>query len=340
MNNVFNPKSINSIVTYAKKLKNKTLRQACGAEIEKHEYKGKGNFGQLVEKFYFGYEPNSKAEADFVDVGMELKCTPLKTLKNGNYRSKERLVLNIINYLEVHQEKFETSSFWKKNAHLLLVFYLHDKEKDILDYLIKLVDDWEYPNQDLLIIKRDWETINQKIKFLTLYTFSTENWKRPEKEISFLFTLLENFLSKKIDKLIKNRIKLKIIGSKKKFSIKLQKLLNESEKKTTLNKRLQINLALNYGSKYELLNAIKLVNKNKQKITEKNIENNLYTKGIPNPDLLIRTGNTQRLSNFLLWQLAYTEIFFEKKLWPEFNRNDYKRILDNFKKLKRNFGNI
>ena len=124
MNNVFNPKSINSIVTYAKKLKNKTLRQACGAEIERHDYKGKGNFGQLVEKFYFGYEPNSKAEADFVDVGMELKCTPLKTLKNGNYQSKERLVLNIINYLEVHQENFETSSFWKKNAHLLLVFYL------------------------------------------------------------------------------------------------------------------------------------------------------------------------------------------------------------------------
>ena len=184
------------------------------------------------------------------------------------------------------------------------------------------------------------ETIKQNINYLTLYTFSTENWKRPEKEISFLFTLLENFLSKKIDKLIKNRIKLKIIGSKKKFSIKLQKLLNESEKKTTLNKRLQINLALNYGSKYELLNAIKLVNKNKQKITEKNIENNLYTKGIPNPDLLIRTGNTQRLSNFLLWQIAYTEIFFEKKLWPDFKKNDYKKILNQYKELKRNFGSI
>ncbi|MEI6864640.1 Sau3AI family type II restriction endonuclease [Flavicella sp.] len=132
--------------------------------MENHGYKGKGNFGQILEKFYFGYEPNSKAEADFVQVGMELKSTPLKTLKNGDYRSKERLVLNIINYLEVHKENFEESSFWKKNAHLLLIFYLHDKEKDILDYLIKLVDDWEYPNQDLLIIKRDWETINQKIK--------------------------------------------------------------------------------------------------------------------------------------------------------------------------------
>ena len=164
MNNAFNPKSINSIVTYAKKLKNKTLRQACGAEIENHGYKGKGNFGQLLEKFYFGYEPNSKAEADFVDVGMELKCTPLKTLKKGGFRSKERLVLNIINYLEVHTENFEQSSFWKKNAHLLLIFYLHDKEKDLLDYLIKLVEDWEYPNQDLIIIKKDWELINQKIK--------------------------------------------------------------------------------------------------------------------------------------------------------------------------------
>ncbi len=161
---MFNPKSVNSIVSYAKELKGYTLREKCGSKIGKHDYKGKGNFGQLVEKFYFGYEPNSKAEADFVDVGMELKCTPLKTLKKGDYRSKERLVLNIINYLEVHTENFEQSSFWKKNAHLLLIFYLHDEEKDLLDYLIKLVEDWEYPNQDLIIIKKDWELINQKIK--------------------------------------------------------------------------------------------------------------------------------------------------------------------------------
>jgi DNA mismatch repair protein MutH len=164
MNDPFDSSSVNSIISYAKKLKGYTLREKCGKEVENHGYKGKGNFGQLIEKFYFGYEPNSKAEADFVEVGMELKSTPLKTLKNGDYRSKERLVLNIINYLEVHKENFEESSFWKKNAHLLLIFYLHDKEKDKLDYLIKLVDDWEYPNQDLLIIKRDWETINQKIK--------------------------------------------------------------------------------------------------------------------------------------------------------------------------------
>jgi undecaprenyl diphosphate synthase len=184
------------------------------------------------------------------------------------------------------------------------------------------------------------ETIIQKIKYLTLYTFSTENWKRPKNEISFLFNLLENFLLKKIDILIKNKIRLKIIGNKKKFSPKLQKLLSESEKKTTSNKKLQINIALNYGSKEELLNAMKLIKKNNQKITAKNIEQNLYTKDIPNPDLLIRTGNTQRLSNFLLWQLAYTEIFFERKLWPEFKKNDYKKILKYFRSLKRNFGAI
>ena len=184
------------------------------------------------------------------------------------------------------------------------------------------------------------ETLKQNINYLTLYTFSTENWKRPEKEISFLFTLLERFLSMKIGKLIKNKIKLKIIGSKKKFSKKLKKLLNKSEKITNKNKKLQISLALNYGSKEELLNAIKLVNKNKEKITEKNIENNLYTSGMPNPDILIRTGDTHRLSNFLLWQSAYTEIFFEKKLWPDFKRNDFKRIINNFKNLKRNFGAI
>ena len=184
------------------------------------------------------------------------------------------------------------------------------------------------------------ETIKQNIDHLTLYTFSTENWKRPKKEISFLFTLLENFLSEKIDKLIKNEIKIKIIGNKKKFSDKLQKLLNDSEKKTAQNKKLQINLALNYGSKEELLNSMKLVNRKKLKINEKNIESNLYTDGLPNPDLLIRTGDTHRLSNFLLWQLAYTEIFFERKFWPDFKKNDYKKILNQFKALKRNFGSI
>ena len=182
------------------------------------------------------------------------------------------------------------------------------------------------------------ETIKQKIYHLTLYTFSTENWKRPKKEISFLFELLENFLTKKIDKLIKNGIKLKIIGNKKKFTKKLQNLLTVSEEKTSKNKILQINLALNYGSKEELINSIRIINKNKIKINEKNIDKYLYTANIPNPDLLIRTGNTKRLSNFLLWQLAYSEIFFVKNFWPAFEKKHYVKILKEFKSLKRNFG--
>jgi undecaprenyl diphosphate synthase len=184
------------------------------------------------------------------------------------------------------------------------------------------------------------ETIRQNIPFLTLYTFSTENWKRPKKEISFLFALLETFLLKKINNLIKNKIKLKIIGNRNKFSKKLQKLLIDSEKKTNSNKKLQINLALNYGSKEEILYATKNIIKKKKQITEKNISDNLYTKGIPEPDLLIRTGDTKRLSNFLLWQLAYTEIFFEKKLWPDYKKNDYQKTLKSFRSLKRNFGAI
>lgn len=157
-------KSAESIIRFAKLLKNKTLREACSSKIEEHGYSGKGNFGQVLEKFYFEYEPNSDSEPDFPEVGLELKSSPLRILKNGEYRSKERLVLNIINYLEVHKETFEESSFWKKNAHLLLVFYLWETDTDILDYIIKLVDDWRYPNEDLKIIKHDWETINQKIK--------------------------------------------------------------------------------------------------------------------------------------------------------------------------------
>ena len=152
----FDVNSAESIIDYAKLLKNQTLREACGSEIEKHGYKGKGNFGQILEKFYFGYEPNSDAEPDFLEAGIELKSTPLKNLKNGEFRSKERLVLNIINYLKVHKEDFETSSFIKKNAHLLLVFYLHDRDLNLLDYIIKLVDGWQYPNEDLKIIKQDW----------------------------------------------------------------------------------------------------------------------------------------------------------------------------------------
>ncbi len=183
------------------------------------------------------------------------------------------------------------------------------------------------------------ETIKNNIKHLTLYAFSTENWKRPKKEINYLFSLLESFLKNRIDDLHKQNIKLKIIGVKN-FSSKLNTLLNYSEKKTSKNTKLQINLALNYGSKFELINAFKNLDKNKDRINEKNLSKYLQTNGIPDPELLIRTGNTKRLSNFLLWQLAYAEIFFEKKLWPEFNEKDYNNIIKNFKKIKRNFGKI
>jgi undecaprenyl diphosphate synthase len=183
------------------------------------------------------------------------------------------------------------------------------------------------------------KTIEKKIKYLTLYAFSTENWKRPKKEINYLFSLLENFLKNRIKDLNDKNIKLFVIG-KKKFSIKLNNLLKLAEKQTETNDTLQLNLALNYGSKSEIINSIKMLKKNKSRISEKSISNNLYTKNIPDPDILIRTGNTKRLSNFLLWQCAYTEIFFEKKLWPDFNQNDFNKIVKKFINIKRNFGSI
>ena len=183
-------------------------------------------------------------------------------------------------------------------------------------------------------------SIEEKIKYLTLYTFSTENWKRPKKEVSFLFRWLENFLKEKIDVLIKKKIKLKFIGQLKRIPPTLKKLIKISEKKTSQNSIIQVNIALNYGSRSELISTLKLINKKKIKINEMNIDNNLFTKNIPNPDIMIRTGNTQRLSNFLLWQLAYTEIFFEKKLWPDFKKKDFIMILKKYKLIKRNFGSI
>jgi len=182
--------------------------------------------------------------------------------------------------------------------------------------------------------------INHKIEFLTLYTFSSENWKRPKNEISFLFKLLENFLKKKINKIIEKDIKVNFIGELNKLPTKLQKLIKLSEKKTFNKRTLQVNIALNYGSKIELINTVKKIKQKKITINEKNIDNNLYTKHLPNPDILIRTGDTHRLSNFLLWQLSYTEIFFEKKLWPDFKGKDFDKIINKFKSIKRNFGSI
>ena len=183
------------------------------------------------------------------------------------------------------------------------------------------------------------ETIKRKIKFLTLYAFSTENWKRPKKEVNYLFNLLEDFLIKKVDKFNKQNIKLNILGTKN-FSKKLNFLLKKAEKLTSKNTKLQINLALNYGSKIEIIEASKKLIKSKKKFNELNFVKYLQTKDIPDPELLVRTGNTKRLSNFLLWQIAYSEIFFIKKLWPDFNENDYYKIIKDYKSIKRNFGNI
>jgi len=183
------------------------------------------------------------------------------------------------------------------------------------------------------------QSIKKKISFLTLYAFSTENWKRPKKEIDYLFYLLEEFLTKKLDEFHKKNIKLKIIG-KKNFSQKLNILLKNAEKKTSNNKTLQINLALNYGSKSELIDALKKLKNSNKKVSELNLIKYLQTSNIPDPDFLIRTGNTKRLSNFLLWQLAYSEIFFEKKLWPDFNEKDFDKFIKEYQSIKRNFGNI
>ena len=180
--------------------------------------------------------------------------------------------------------------------------------------------------------------VKKQIKFLTLYAFSTENWKRPLKERNYLFNLLEIYLKEKLEKINKEKIRIKILGEKD-FSKRLNKLLDFAEKKTIKNTKLQINLALNYGSKKELVYAFNKLKK-KSRISENDINNCLYTKNIPDPEILIRTGNTQRLSNFLLWQAAYTEIFFEKKLWPDFKDKDLNKIMKKFRNIKRNFGKI
>ena len=184
------------------------------------------------------------------------------------------------------------------------------------------------------------EAISQKIKYLTLYTFSTENWKRPKKEIFFLINLLENYIRKELKNLIKNEIKIKIIGNIRKFPNSLKQRLKQTEKLTNYNDKIQINIALNYGSKEEIVRTIKKLNKKLIPINNKNINNNLYTANIPDPEILIRTGNRKRLSNFLLWQSSYTEIYFEKKLWPDFTIKDFKKIITNFSNVKRNFGGI
>ena len=180
-------------------------------------------------------------------------------------------------------------------------------------------------------------SIKLKIPIITFYVFSSENWKRPKSEINFLFKLIKNYFSKEIENIIRQGIKINIIGEINKLSSNIKPTLKKTIKLTKKNKKILVNLAINYGSKNEILNAFK---KNKKKLTVNNLKKNLYTKNLPDPDILIRTGGHQRLSNFMLWQLAYAEIFFLKKLWPDFNSGDLKKIIKKYDKIKRNFGGV
>ena len=184
------------------------------------------------------------------------------------------------------------------------------------------------------------ESIKIKIPILTFYTFSTENWKRPRKEISFLFKLIEDYFNKEINNLVKNGVKINILGNLNSLPKKIKKCLIKSMFITKNCKKIIVNLAINYGSKYEILNAYKQLKRKKIKASFKDFEKNLYTKGMPDPDFLIRTGGEKRLSNFLLWQLSYSELYFIRKLWPDFKVADFRKIIKDFRKVKRNFGNI
>ena len=180
-------------------------------------------------------------------------------------------------------------------------------------------------------------SINLNIPIVTFYVFSSENWKRPKKEINFLFKLIKNYFSLEIKNIINQGIKINIFGDLKKLNSDVKISIKKSVNLTKKNKKIIVNLAINYGSKNEIFNALK---KSKKKLTIKNFEKNLYTKNLPNPDILIRTGGHKRLSNFMLWQLAYAELFFLDKLWPDFNNNDLKKVINSYKSSKRNFGAI
>ncbi len=182
--------------------------------------------------------------------------------------------------------------------------------------------------------------ILKKVKYLTLFVFSTENWKRPKKEVSYLFKLLEHYIDNKINNLLKKNIKIKTIGNINTFPASLKMKIKRVEKQSKNKKKIQVNMALNYGSRQEILKSIKLIIKNKRILNENNVNKYLYTQGIPDPEILIRTGNTNRLSNFLLWQSAYTEIFFIKKFWPDFNQRDFFNILNKYKTITRKFGGL
>ena len=183
--------------------------------------------------------------------------------------------------------------------------------------------------------------IKLNIKYLTLYTFSTENWNRPKKEIEYLFFLFKFFYQKNFNKINKNNIRIKFIGDLKNIPADLKVIIKKIQEKTKNNNRITVVFAFNYGAKSELINAFKKIHKNKKnKISEQLISNNLYTKNMPDPDILVRTGGEKRLSNFLLWQLSYAELFFIEKSWPDFNFLDLKKIVNKFSGIKRRFGGL
>ncbi len=180
-------------------------------------------------------------------------------------------------------------------------------------------------------------SIELNIPIITFYVFSSENWKRPKKEVSFLFKLINMYFTQEIKNIISQGIRINIMGEIKLLSSTLRNLLNKTMFLTKNNKKIIVNLAINYGSKNEILNAIK---KTKKKLSIKNLEKNFYISDLPSPDILIRTGGHQRLSNFMLWQLAYTELFFLQKLWPDFKKVDLIKVMQKYKKIQRNFGDI
>jgi undecaprenyl diphosphate synthase len=182
-------------------------------------------------------------------------------------------------------------------------------------------------------------SIKYKVPIISFYVFSTENWKRPKTEIKYLFKLIDVYFNKEINNIIKNNIKVIISGRTKKLPANIQNTLKIAVNRTKKYNKLTINLAINYGSKTEIIDAIKKINYSSKKITEENIEKNFYT-ALPFPDILVRTGGQKRLSNFMLWQLSYSEIFFLDKLWPDFTKKDLKNIINKFQKVKRNFGSI
>ncbi len=204
----------------------------------------------------------------------------------------------------------------------------------------KIKEIWTHSRNSSFKKKSLLQRKKKNIKYLTLYAFSTENWKRPQLEVKFLLKLLEKYLDKETKLLVDKNIKIKIIGSINKFPIKLRKKIKKAVNLSKKKGKMQVNIALNYGSRKEILHAMKCINKKSLPINEINLSKFLYTKCIPDPEIIIRTGNRKRLSNFLLWQSIYSEIFFEKKLWPDFNERDFNKIIIKYNKIRRNFGNI